>query len=87
MTDKQRCFADLRPDSNPISLSKTISAIQLLPDDEGGARLGLLLQLGPGTTVEPCGQGFNERTTKVYANGHFYFVFSEDLQLRAAVAR
>ena len=63
-----------------IALSKPISAIQLLRKENGGAKLGLLSQLGPGTRVERCGDGFNERTAKVRANGQCYFVFRQDIE-------
>jgi hypothetical protein len=63
-----------------ISLCKPISAIQLVTNESGRAKLGLLSQLGPGTTVERCGDGFNERTAKVRVNGQCYFVFLQDLE-------
>jgi hypothetical protein len=69
-----------------ISLTKSISAIQLVRSENGAPKLGLLTQLGPGTTVERCGQGFNERTLMVRTNGEHYFVFLQDLELQAAVA-
>ncbi len=63
-----------------IPLSRRISAIQLIQKEDGRAKLGLLSQLGPGTTLERCGDGFNERTVKVRANGQCYFVFRQDLE-------
>lgn len=69
-----------------VSLSKSISAIQLVQKENGGAQLGSLSQLGPGTTVERCGDGFNERTAKVRANGQCYFVFRQDIEPQAAKA-
>ena len=72
--------------SGKMSLSKTISAIQLVRSDSGAPRLGLLTQLGSGVTVERCGEGFNERTLMVRASGQYYFVFSQDLELQAGVA-
>ena len=62
-----------------IALRKPISAIQLSHDNNGAAKLGLLSQLGPGTTLERCGEGFNERTAKVRVSGNVYFVFVQDL--------
>lgn len=62
-----------------ISLLKHISAIQLVPAQDGHAKLGLLSQLAPGTIVEVCGNGFNERTVKVRSSNQYYFVFLEDL--------
>lgn len=64
-------------------LSKRISAIQLVAAEDGGAKLGLLSQLGPGATVEICGKGFNERTVKVRSSHQYYFVFLEDLTSQA----
>jgi hypothetical protein len=65
----------------PVTLSRCISAIQLVRKQDGGAKLGPLAQLGAGTIVELCGDGFNERTKKVRANGQsYFFVFREDLE-------
>jgi hypothetical protein len=69
-----------------IPLSKRISAIQLVRKEDGRARLGLLSQLGPGTILEQCGDGFNERTVKVRTNGQVYFVFRQDLEAQTAQA-
>lgn len=66
-----------------ISLSKRISAIELVRKEDGRAKLGLLSQLGPGTIVEQCGEGFNERTVKVRTNGQVYFVFRQDWEAQA----
>ncbi len=78
------------PDSNnhgdKIRLFKPISAIQLVPAEDGGAKLGLLSQLGPGATVEICGGGFDDRTVKVRSSNHYYFVFLEDLNSQTAAA-
>jgi hypothetical protein len=58
-----------------------------LPDENGGGKLGLLSQLGPGVTVEICGNGFDDRTVKVRtANQQYYFVFFQDLTLQKAAA-
>ena len=64
-----------------IHLERPISAIQLLEDESGHETLGLLSQLGPGTRLERCGKGFSKATVKVRANGHYFFVFAEDLEL------
>jgi hypothetical protein len=69
-----------------MSLSKPISAIQLVRNEQGAPKLGLLTQLAPGTSVERCGEGFSERTLMVRANGQHYFVFLQDLELQAAAA-
>lgn len=61
-------------------LARSISALPLEPEGHGnGAKLGLLSQLGPGTKLVVCGEGFDERTVKVRANGLCYFVFSQDI--------
>ncbi|MBV8807365.1 MAG: hypothetical protein JO033_01715 [Acidobacteriaceae bacterium] len=77
---------DTQIGDHAIRLSSSISAIQLLPTEGGGAKLGLVAQLGPGTTVERCGDGFNERIVKVRAHGQYYFVFLQDMETQALVA-
>jgi hypothetical protein len=63
-----------------IVLQSPLSAVQMLQEQDGRTHLGLFSKLGPGTIVEGCGNGFNDRTVKVRANGQFYFVFLEDLE-------
>lgn len=60
-------------------LSKKIAALQLVPTGGGGARLGPISHLLPGTRLEVCGEGFNDRTVKVQSKEHFYFVFWQDI--------
>ena len=67
-----------------VRLSKTISAIQLQLKEDGSAKLGLLSQLGAGTRVTVCGEGFNDRTVKVRANDSWFYVFAQDLEAEAA---
>jgi hypothetical protein len=62
-----------------IMLQRPISAIQAFHQEDGSTRLGLFSKLGPGITVQRCGEGFNDRTVKVRTNGQCYFVFVEDL--------
>jgi hypothetical protein len=69
-----------------IKLSQRIAAVQLVRKENGAAALGPLSQLEPGTAVECCGDGYNERTIKVRAGNQFYFVFLEDLNIRAYAA-
>jgi hypothetical protein len=73
-----------------VSLSKSISAIQLVPRQDAGADmklgLGLLSQLGPGVVLEVCGDGFDERTVMVRTSGHCYFVFSQDIEAAQTAA-
>ena len=63
-----------------LSLVRPVCAIQLLFTESGEQRLGLLAQLGSGTTAEVCGPGFNERTVRIRANGQTYFVFLQDIE-------
>jgi hypothetical protein len=61
------------------TLSKSISAIQVLPNEEGErTRLGLITQLPAGAEIEIRGPGFSERTVFVRCSGASYFVFLED---------
>ena len=73
-----------------LSLSKSISAIQLVPKDgavdDRRFGLGLVSQLGPGVVLEVCGDGFDERTVMVRARGHCYFVFSQDIEAAQTAA-
>lgn len=63
-----------------VLLSKAISAVHLEHQDDGvGTKLGLLSQLGAGTKLVVCGEGFDERTVKVKVNGQCYFVFLQDI--------
>jgi hypothetical protein len=68
-----------------VCLFRPISAIQLARDERGKTKLGLLAQLGPGTIVERCGEGFNERTVKVRVKECCYFVFLQDLEAQADI--
>jgi hypothetical protein len=67
-----------------VSLCKPISAVQLALMADGSAKLVGLVQLSPGVEVEICGDGFNERTIKVHANGQHYFVFRQDFESQQA---
>lgn len=60
------------------TLATKIAAIQLIPTS-GGARLGTISQLLPGTRLNVCGDGFNEQTVKVRCEDGFYFVFWQDI--------
>ena len=64
---------------NTCTLSRNISAIRVLPDSNGGIRLGTILQLPEGAQVRVTGDGFNERTVRVFWEGANYFVFLEDI--------
>lgn len=69
-----------------VILSKPTPAIQLERKENGCARLGLLLQLPRGASLEICGEGFNERTVKVRTNNQYYFVFRQDIEAPRAMA-
>lgn len=72
------------PDENvggpAVTLSRFISAIQLVRQNDGTAKLGLLTQLSPGTQIIPCGDGFNAKTIKVSVRGQWFFVFAQDVE-------
>jgi len=63
-------------------LPKRVSAIQVLPSDDGGlTRLGLLTQLPEGAEIEIGGPGFNDLTLKVRCGNATYCIFLDDLNL------
>lgn len=63
------------------SLTKNAPAMQIVPDGTGKLRMGALIRLPDGAEVEICGEGFDDRTTKVLWEGSTYYVFRDDLQL------
>jgi hypothetical protein len=62
------------------TLSRTIAGIQLIPGEGKKGRLGNVSQLRPGSVLDFCGDGYNDRTVKVRCDGSFYFVFLQDVQ-------
>jgi hypothetical protein len=63
------------------TLHKSVSAIQILPTDDGErTRLGLITQLPQGAEIEIAGPGFSDRTVRVRCSGASYFVFVDDLE-------
>jgi hypothetical protein len=65
------------------TLSKSVSAIQILPTEDGEPRrLGLITQLPEGAEVEVDGPGFSDRTVSVRCGGALYFLFTEELELQ-----
>jgi hypothetical protein len=76
------------PFASAYVLPKNVSAIQVLPADEGEpTRLGLLTQLPEGAEIHVGGPGFSEGTIKVLCQGAAYFIFLDDLlALRKGVA-
>ncbi len=73
-------FAPVDPNDlrGHVTLSRPVSAIQLVPGEVGITRLGLLSELRTGETLEFCGEGFNSRTAKVRVHGNYFFVFLQD---------
>jgi hypothetical protein len=63
-----------------VRLSSSISAIELLPTENGRPRLGLLSRLPAGAMLQICGDGFDERTAKVCVSGQYYFVFLQEIE-------
>jgi hypothetical protein len=63
------------------TLHKSVSAIQILPTENGErTRLGLITQLPAGAEIEVDGAGFSDRTVTVRCSGAMYFVFLDDLE-------
>jgi len=64
------------------TLPNSVSAIQLLPAEDGEkTRLGLITHLPEGAEIEIGGPGFSDRTVCVRCCGASYFVFLDDLEL------
>lgn len=70
-----RAPAVTRARNNHIS----ISALQLITDEEGTTAIPTLLTSN--ADLEVCGNGFNPRIVKVRWKNFFYLVFREDLKL------
>ena len=69
------------PIERAYTLSKSVSAIQILPSAEGEpTRLGLITQLPEGSEIEIGGPGFSDLTVAVRCWGASYFVFRDDLE-------
>lgn len=61
------------------TLSRNITAIRLEGNRAGKAKLGPILRLPAGSSLDVCGDGFSPRTVKVHHCNSYYFVFREDL--------
>ncbi len=62
------------------TLPKSVSAIQILPTEDGErTRLGLITQLPEGAEILMGGPGFSDRTVSVRCGGASYYVFLDDL--------
>lgn len=73
-----------QPSSVPFAsayvLPKNVSAIQVLPAEEGEPTgLGLLTQLPEGAEIHVGGPGFSEGTVRILCQGAAYFIFLDDL--------
>jgi hypothetical protein len=68
--------------SSTIECRRRISAIRIAVRTTGEVRLGALTQLEPGTLLELCGAGYNDRTIKVRWSQEVFYVFRDDLDLR-----
>jgi hypothetical protein len=70
------------PFERAYTLPKNVSAIQILPSEDGErTKLGLITQLPEGAELAVGGPGFSEETIKVRCGGAWYFVFADDLEL------
>jgi hypothetical protein len=68
------------PFASAYVLPKNVSAIQVLPAEEGEpTRLGLLTQLPEGAEIYVGGPGFSEGTVRILCQGAAYFIFLDDL--------
>lgn len=63
-----------------MSCGGRIAAIREVPKQEGGYKLGDLVQLEAGTALEICGEGYNDRTIRVRSQAETFFVFRQDLE-------
>ena len=71
-----------------LTLPKNTAAIQISADSGGKIRLGTLLQLPGGATVEVIGEGFDEHTARVLWEGSSYYIFLDaDLAARPIRAK
>jgi hypothetical protein len=61
------------------TLSRDISAIQILPSDGPGAWLSPVSKLPRGARIQAVGDR-NGETLKVAFEGHYYLVFVDDLE-------
>jgi hypothetical protein len=68
------------PFASAYVLPKNVSAIQVLPAEDGeSTRLGLLTQLPEGAEIHVGGPGFSEGTVRILCQGAAYFIFLDDL--------
>jgi hypothetical protein len=68
------------PFASAYVLPKNLSAIQVLPAEDGEpTRLGLLTQLPEGAEIHVGGPGFSQATVRILCQGAAYFIFLDDL--------
>jgi hypothetical protein len=68
------------PFASAYVLPKNVSAIQVLPAEDGEpTRLGLLTQLPEGAEIHVGGPGFSQATVRILCQGAAYFIFLDDL--------
>lgn len=60
-------------------LSQEISALALIPTENGHAIAGSLIRLPPAAKLDGFGQFFDNRSVLVRFDGAFYIVFKQDL--------
>lgn len=63
-----------------VTLPKDITAIYLGTTEEGESRLACVSSIPEGAELRVCGRGFNTRSVEVNWNGHYYFVFLQDIE-------
>jgi hypothetical protein len=69
------------PMQRAYTLPKSVSAIQILPSEDGErTRIGLITQLPEGAEIEIGGPGFSDGTVSVRCAGASYFVFLDDIE-------
>jgi hypothetical protein len=67
-----------------ITLNKEVSALELVRRENVSGHFGVLAQISKGSTLEICGDGFNERTYRVLYGNRLFFVFRQDLGYEAS---
>ena len=67
------------PSGEIVKCPTRVSAIRLTMQPGGGMALGALTQIEAGTSLEICGEGYNERTIKVRVAKEFFCVFRQDV--------
>jgi hypothetical protein len=66
-------------DNRTITLYKKTAALQVFPQENGHPRLGLFIDLTPGSQLEICGEGFTQKTVQVRVEGRYYYVLRNSI--------